>query len=67
MGMDKCKRLAREVIYWPGLNADVDKFLETCTTCTSNRGKQQTEPMKVWNSRNSMGKGWNGPLYCQRY
>ena len=31
MGMEKCKRRAREVIFWPGLNADADKFLETCT------------------------------------
>ena len=48
MGMEKCKRRAREVFFfWPGLNADVDKFLETCTTCTSNRRKQQAEPMKA--------------------
>ena len=69
MGMEKCKCCAREVIFWPGLNADIDKFLEKCTTCISNRRKEQAELMKAHETPEIPWEkaSWNGPLHCQWY
>ncbi len=47
LGTEKCKRRARTAIYWPGINADVDRIVSTCDTCLKHRAKQQNEPMIV--------------------
>lgn len=33
LGMEKCKRRARTSVYWPGINADIDKMVSNCKTC----------------------------------
>ncbi len=47
LGTEKCKRRARTAIYWPGINADIDRMVSTCDTCLKHRAKQQNEPMIV--------------------
>lgn len=47
LGAEKCKRRARTAIYWPGINADIDRMVSTCDTCLSHRAKQQKEPMII--------------------
>jgi len=46
-GMEKCRRRARQVMFWPGLNADIDNMVSACSTCVSNKNKQQSEPLKI--------------------
>lgn len=47
LGAEKCKRRARTAIYWPGINADIDKMVSTCDTCLKHHAKQQKEPMII--------------------
>ena len=47
LGTEKCRRRARQVMFWPRLNADIDDMIRTCTTCVSNRNKQQSEPLQT--------------------
>ncbi|RXN33948.1 Retrotransposable element Tf2 type 1 [Labeo rohita] len=47
LGAEKCKRRARTVIYWPGINTDIDKMVSSCDTCLKHRAKQQKEPMII--------------------
>lgn len=30
LGIEKCKRRARETVYWPGLNRDIETFVSKC-------------------------------------
>jgi hypothetical protein len=32
LGMGKCKRRAHTAIYWPGINADIDRMVSSCNT-----------------------------------
>ena len=44
LGIEKCKRRAREVMYWPNMNTDVCDFVSRCDICQTHRYAQQ--PMK---------------------
>ena len=49
-GMAKTKRLARESIYWPGMNAEIDNVVSSCEICQTNsnantREKLQSHPI----------------------
>ena len=45
LGMDKCKSMAREILYWPGMNSDIESIVAKCSVCNSYRRKQQPEPL----------------------
>lgn len=47
LGMEKCKRRAREVMYWPRINNDIKNVVETCATCLKYRPKQQKETLNT--------------------
>ena len=34
LGMEKCKHLARDILYWPGICAQIEDFVSTCSTIT---------------------------------
>ena len=36
-GVEGCLRRAREVIYWPGMNADVKDHVSKCDVCNAHR------------------------------
>lgn len=38
--------LARDVLYWPGMNDQIANLIRRCDTCQTYRSCQQTEPMK---------------------
>ena len=43
-GVVKCKQRAREALYWPRMNADVEDVVSDCTECQavqSNQGKEE--------------------------
>lgn len=45
LGIEKCKGRARESVYWPGLNKDIETLISECETCQKHRSKQTKEPM----------------------
>lgn len=47
LGMEKCKRRARESVYWPGINKDIETLVSGCGTCQKHRCKQSKEPMLI--------------------
>ncbi|KAE8291509.1 Retrovirus-related Pol polyprotein from transposon 17.6 Protease [Larimichthys crocea] len=47
LGMEKCKRRARTSIYWPSINADIDRMVSRCATCLKHQAKQAKEPMAI--------------------
>ncbi|XP_061876955.1 uncharacterized protein K02A2.6-like [Entelurus aequoreus] len=47
LGIEKCKRRARESVFWPGLNKDIETLINKCETCQKHRNKQSKEPMVV--------------------
>ncbi|KAF7643185.1 hypothetical protein LDENG_00243930, partial [Lucifuga dentata] len=49
LSMEKCKRRARTAVYWPGINADIDRMVSSCETCLKHQAKQPKEPMAITN------------------
>ena len=54
-GIERCKRRARDTLYWPGINAHMEDYVASCTTCLEFRNQQQKEkliphdiPSEVW-------------------
>ena len=45
LGMDKCKRRARDSVFWPGLNNQIEQFVRKCETCLKFAASKQKEPM----------------------
>ena len=45
LGEVKCKRRAREVMYWPRINQDISQTTASCELCRTHRPKQQAEPL----------------------
>ena len=46
LGIEKCKRRARQVLYWPRINQDVADMVQDCNACMMYRPKQQTESLQ---------------------
>ena len=45
MGVQSCLRRAREAIFWPGLNADINDVVEQCEICQERSRAQPKEPL----------------------
>ena len=45
LGIQGCLRRGREVVYWPGMNKDIEDFISTCSVCKTYQTDQQKEPM----------------------
>ena len=45
IGIQGSLRRAREVIYWPGMNKDVEDYVSKCTVCSSQPVQQRKEPL----------------------
>ena len=46
-GIDKTRRLARESVFWPRINADIERVCKTCPLCQQMQPEQPREPMKM--------------------
>ena len=46
MGTVKSKSRAREVIYWPGISADIDNLTSNCPSCVKFSPRNQHEPLQ---------------------
>ncbi|KAK2712700.1 hypothetical protein QYM36_011401, partial [Artemia franciscana] len=42
MGMEKTKQRARSIVYWPGINRNIEEMISQCITC----GRLQMQPWK---------------------
>ena len=45
LGMEKCKSLARQCVYWPGINRDIEHIVSSCAICQSHRKRQASESL----------------------
>ena len=45
MGIEKSKRLARDTLYWPGMNSQITDTVSRCTIRLEHRRQNAKEPM----------------------
>jgi len=45
IGIAGCLRRANECMYWPGMQADITQYIESCETCQMYENKQQKETL----------------------
>ena len=45
LGIEKCKRRARDVLYWPGMNAQIEEVVSNCTVCSTYQRSNPKEPL----------------------
>ena len=45
IGIEATKRRAKDIIYWPGMDSDINDALLTCQICQTSRNHQQKEPL----------------------
>ena len=46
LGIEKCKRRARDILFWPGMNQQIADVVSKCNTCNMFRNSQAEEPLK---------------------
>lgn len=47
LGIEKCRKRACEVIYWPQINQDIANEMSDCSTCLRYQASNPTEPFKL--------------------
>ena len=45
LGMEKCKRRARDILYWPGMSAQIEDFVSNCNVCSTYSRSNTKEPL----------------------
>ena len=45
LGMEKCKCRARDVLYWPGMNSEIENTVSRCQICSTYRRSNSREPL----------------------
>lgn len=46
-GINSCLRRARNLIFWPGMSADIRTFIESCETCATHSFRQPEQPLQM--------------------
>ena len=46
LGIDKTKMRARMIVYWPKMNADIERFVQNCEICSKFAANNQKEPLR---------------------
>ena len=46
LGTSKCQYRARQCVYWPGINKDIEQLVEACATCQRHRPQEPRQPLK---------------------
>ena len=47
LGMNKCKGRARQSVYWPRINYDIETLISKCGTCVSLQPSKSKEPLVI--------------------
>ena len=47
-GASRMKSLARSYIWWPGMDAEIEKFVKSCITCQESRSCPPSAPLHPW-------------------
>ena len=47
-GIVKMKLLARSVIWWPGMDSEIESCVQSCYTCQSSRHQPMKAPLHLW-------------------
>ena len=47
LGINSCVRRARQLIYWPGMSAEIRAFVATCDTCATYSHRQPQESLSL--------------------
>lgn len=45
MGIDRCKRNGREVMFWPGMSRDIENAVRRCAACSQRQPRPTREPL----------------------
>ena len=45
LGIEKCKRRARDVLYWPGMSTQIEDFVSNCSVCSTYTRSNTKEPL----------------------
>lgn len=45
LGIEKCKRQARDILFWPGMGKQIEALVESCNICLERHNSFQKEPM----------------------
>ena len=45
-GISKCQNRARQCVYWPGINKDIERLVEACPTCQRHQPQEPRQPLK---------------------
>ncbi|GFS38882.1 uncharacterized protein K02A2.6 [Nephila pilipes] len=45
-GIEKCKKRAREIMYWPGMNSDIETVVSECVICEKFKKANSKETLK---------------------
>ena len=48
LGMVKCKSRAREVLFWPSMNSDIEEKVSRCAICALNQPQNPKEPLMLY-------------------
>ena len=48
LGEEASKRRAREVLFWPEMDKDIEKLVKSCSICNQNKPRQPSEPLKPY-------------------
>ncbi|XP_070384992.1 uncharacterized protein [Dermacentor albipictus] len=47
LGINKCKSRARHLVFWPGINRDIETFAQACSACKTYAYRQPQEPLQL--------------------
>ena len=45
LGIEKCRAMAREIMSWPNMSADIEETVAQCATCATFRRQNNKQPM----------------------
>lgn len=45
LGIDRCKRRARQVMFWPNMSRDIELYVKRCHTCQEHSNAPAKQPM----------------------
>lgn len=45
LGIEKSKRRARDILYWPNINAQISELIGNCSSCLKHRTNSVKEPL----------------------